>query len=398
MKQPSLRSSEKGSEKGLAKLKYMEEKEVLSAMILSRVDRFHPAALVELYERAGSATAVMEHRNDIRDIIPEASRSLVDGLRNIEEAERRAEAELEYDKKHNISVLTIGDARYPQRLKECADAPLVLYYLGNSDLNARHTINIVGTRHCTRYGQELIERFVGDLKQFCPDVLIFSGLAYGVDICAHRAALHNDFATVGVVAHGLDEIYPRAHRETAVEMLSQGGLLTEYMTHTEPFAKNFVSRNRIVAGCSDATVLVESAAKGGGLITCSIAMGYGRDVFAFPGAVGARYSEGCNNLIRDNRAALITSAEDFVKAMGWNTDERRQKALAKGIERDLFPDLSAEEKAVVEALSETNDLLLNELTVKTSLSVGRLMSLLFELELKGIVKPYAGGIYHLVSV
>lgn len=376
----------------------MEEKEVLSAMTLSRVDRFHPAALVELYERAGSATAIIEHHNNIRDIIPDASRSLVDGLRNIEEAERRAEVELEYDRKHNISVLTIGDSRYPQRMRECADAPLVLYYLGNSDLNARRTIGIVGTRHCTRYGQDLIGRFVGDLKKYCPDVLIFSGLAYGVDICAHRAALQNGLETVGIVAHGLDEIYPRAHRETAVEMLSQGGLLTEYMTHTEPFAKNFVSRNRIVAGCSDATVLVESAAKGGGLITCSIALGYGRDVFAFPGAVGSPYSEGCNNLIRDNKAALVTSAEDFVRAMGWDTDKQRQKALAKGVERDFFPDLSAEEKAVVEVLTETNDLLLNTLAVKTSLPIGRLMSLLFELELKGIVKPYAGGIYHLVSV
>lgn len=369
--------------------------ETLNAMALSRIDRFHPAGLLELYNRLGSATAVIEHRNDIREVIPDASRYLIEGLGRLDDALRRAEEELKYDMKHHIVPLAYHDKRYPERMRQCSDAPLVLYFLGNADLNPRRTIDIVGTRRCTPYGKDLIKSFVSDLKELCPDVLIFSGLAYGVDICAHREALANGFETVGVLAHGLDDIYPRAHRSTAIEMLQQGGLLTEYMTHTEPFAKNFVRRNRIVAGCSDATILVESASHGGGLITCSIARSYSREVFAFPGSVNATYSQGCNNLIRDNGAMLITSAADFVKAMLWDDTVKMRKARKEGIQRDLFPDLTDDEKTIIRALGENNDQQLNALTINTSLPISRLSSLLFELELKGIVRPLAGGTYHL---
>lgn len=369
--------------------------ETLNAMALSRIDRFHPAGLLELYNRLGSATAVIEHRNDIREVIPDASRYLIEGLGRLDDALRRAEEELKYDMKHHIVPLAYHDKRYPERMRQCSDAPLVLYFLGNADLNPRRTIDIVGTRRCTPYGKDLIKSFVSDLKELCPDVLIFSGLAYGVDICAHREALANGFETVGVLAHGLDDIYPKAHRSTAIEMLQQGGLLTEYMTHTEPFAKNFVRRNRIVAGCSDATILVESASHGGGLITCSIARSYSREVFAFPGSVNATYSQGCNNLIRDNGAMLITSAADFVKAMLWDDTAKMRKARKEGIQRDLFPDLTDDEKTIIRALGENNDQQLNALTINTSLPISRLSSLLFELELKGIVRPLAGGTYHL---
>ncbi len=369
--------------------------ETLNAMALSRIDRFHPAGLLELYNRLGSATAVIEHRNDIREVIPDASRYLIEGLGRLDDALRRAEEELKYDMKHHIVPLAYHDKRYPERMRQCSDAPLVLYFLGNADLNPRRTIDIVGTRRCTPYGKDLIKSFVSDLKELCPDVLIFSGLAYGVDICAHREALANGLETVGVLAHGLDDIYPKAHRSTAIEMLQQGGLLTEYMTHTEPFAKNFVRRNRIVAGCSDATILVESASHGGGLITCSIARSYSREVFAFPGSVNATYSQGCNNLIRDNGAMLITSAADFVKAMLWDDTAKMRKARKEGIQRDLFPDLTDDEKTIIRALGENNDQQLNVLTINTSLPISRLSSLLFELELKGIVRPLAGGTYHL---
>lgn len=366
-------------------------------MVLTRMSRFNLTGLVELYNRLGSATAVMEHRNNIRDIIPDASQHLVEALHDLGDAEKVAAAEMEYDQKHRIETITMNDSRYPQRLKECPDAPLILYFMGNADLNWRHVTNIVGTRHCTNYGRDLIEHFVRDLEQLCPDVLILSGLAYGIDICAHRTALACGFETVGILAHGLDTIYPRVHRDTAINMLDQGGLLTEYMTHTQPVARNFVQRNRLVAGCADATILVESAAKGGGLITCNIARSYDRDIFAFPGAIGAPYSEGCNNLIRDNGAALITSAADFVKAMGWDEDMVLKKTQDKGIQRELFPDLTDDEQAVVRCLQGTNDLQLNILTVQTGITVSRLTALLFELELKGIVKPLAGGMYHLIG-
>ena len=231
----------------------------------------------------------------------------------------------------------------------------------------------------------------------CPSALIVSGLAYGVDICAHRQALQNGYETVAVLAHGLDEIYPSSHRDTAKQMLTQGGLLTEYMSETNADKMNFVKRNRIVAGMSDATILVESAARGGGLITSRIAMDYNRGVFAFPGAVGATYSEGCNQLIRDNGASLITSAEDFVKAMGWQTDALLQQAQTDGIERHLFPNLSDEEQRIVKVLDEMGDFQLNQLSVKTNIPIGQLTAVLFQLEMKGVVRPLAGGTYHLLK-
>ena len=206
----------------------------------------------------------------------------------------------------------------------------------------------------------------------CPGILVVSGLAYGIDICAHRNALAEGLPTVGVLAHGLDTIYPSSHRETAAQMLRDGGLLTEYPSCTNADKMNFVRRNRIVAGMSDACILVESAEKGGGLITTDIANSYGRDVFAFPGHVNAEYSKGCNTLIRDSKAGLITSAADFVKAMGWESDAVLQKAKSKGIERQLFPDLSPDEARVVAVLDKTNDLQINMLSNMSGIGTGQL--------------------------
>lgn len=374
------------------------KQEHLYAIALTRTTGFNLPALLELYQKAGSATVVYEHRNNIRDILPDASQHLVEGLKNLNDILPFAERELQYDEQHGIEVLCFNDDNYPQRMRECADAPLVLYKRGTANLNKQRTLSIVGTRNCTPYGRDLIRVFIRELKSICPDVLVFSGLAYGVDICAHRESLANGLDTVGVVAHGLDTIYPRMHTEMAKEMSQKGGgVITEYTTNTQPMPKNFVQRNRIVAGCADATLLIESANKGGGLITCSIARSYSRDVFAFPGAIGAEYSEGCNNLIRDNGASLVTSAYDFVKAMNWDNDIKLEKAQQRGIERSLFPDLTGDEKAIVNALQKQNDLQINMLSVQSNLPIARLMALLFELEMKGIVKTMAGGCYHLLD-
>ena len=374
----------------------MDQQEIINTIALTRINYFTLAGLLELYRLLGSATEVITHRHNIRDILPDAGDRLIDSLARLDEPLKRAETELAYDLEHHIQPLTLNDPRYPQRLKECPDAPLILFYLGNTDLNPKRVVNIVGTRHCTAYGQDLIRRFVTDLRALCPEVLIISGLAYGVDINAHRQALTNGLPTVGVLAHGLDDLYPPRHRQTAIEMVSHGGLVTEFLTQTNADKVNFVRRNRIVAGMSDACVLVESATRGGGLITTGISQSYGRDVFAFPGAVGTPYSAGCNNLIRDNGAALITSAEDFVKAMGWQTDAAIQKAHRKGIERQLFPSLSPEEQAVVDVLQRNNDLQINMLSVQSGLTISRLTALLFQLEMKGVIKPLAGGMYHLL--
>ena len=374
----------------------MNKEEIFYTMALTRLTNFNYQQALELYRMVGSAQLLYECRSHIGDVIGESSPRLVEALKNWDDAMKRAETELMYMEEHSIRALTLTDDDYPQRLTECQDAPIILYYKGNADLNQAKIVSIVGTRQCTQYGQDLIHRFIADLRQACPQVLIVSGLAYGVDIHAHREALANGYDTVGVLAHGLDQIYPYRHRETADEMLRHGGLLTEFMTQTNADKPNFVRRNRIVAGMADATVLVESAAKGGGLITCEIAQSYNRGVFAFPGNVNAEYSKGCNNLIRDNGAALISNAGDFLRAMNWQDEMLRQQALIDGIERNLFPDLSPDEQKVVSLLQETNDLQLSVLSVKTGIPIGQLTALLFQMEMKGIVRPLAGGMYHLL--
>jgi len=374
----------------------MNEQEIFYAMAMTRLTNFNFQQALELYRAVGSAQRIYEYRNDIGDIIEDCSPRLIEALKDWDEPMKRTDYELQYMNEHSIRALTLNSDDYPQRLKECPDAPIVLFYKGNADLNQAKIINIVGTRRCTQYGQDLIRRFVSDLRQYCPEVLIVSGLAYGVDICAHRNALEYGYPTVGVLAHGLDQIYPYRHRETAEQMLSHGGLLTEFMTQTNADKPNFVRRNRIVAGMSDACIIVESAAKGGGLITAEIAQSYNRAVFAFPGAVGMAYSEGCNNLIRDNIAGLINSAKDFVNAMDWKEELQRQQNYADGIERNLFPDLSPEEKMIVDLLQQTNDLQLNIISVKCGIPISQLTALLFQMEMKGVVKPLAGGMYHLL--
>lgn len=369
--------------------------ETLYAVALTRINHFNLATSLQLYRKLGSATAIMEHRHDIKAVIHDASPRLEEALKDVSGAIKRAEEELAFDEKHNIKPLVIGSDNYPKRLRECDDAPLVLYYRGSANLDQWRIIAMVGTRHCTTYGQDTIKRFIEELKLLCPDVLIVSGLAYGVDINAHRKALANGFDTVGVLAHGLDFLYPAAHRDTAAEMLTHGGLVTEFMTKTNADKMNFVRRNRIIAGLADATIVVESASKGGSLITANIAMDYGRDVFAFPGNVGQPYSQGCNNLIRDNKAALITSAEDFVNTMGWMDDHTLAQAKKAGIERQLFPDLTPDEKLIADVLTRKNDLQASDISSLARLSIPDTSAILFKLELKGVIKLMAGGVYHL---
>ena len=372
--------------------------EIINAIAVSKMGFYKLSETLEILQKLGSATAIIEHRNNIKDVLPDASVKLIETLKNADRFLIQAEQEFIWTQNNGVEVLCWGDERYPQRLKECADAPLTLFYKGSANLNKQRIISIVGTRKCTHYGQDLIKHLIMELQRLCPDVLIVSGLAYGVDINAHRMALDYHFETVGVLAHGLDYLYPHAHKETALQMLSHGGLLTEYCTNTKADKMNFVRRNRIVAGMCDACILVESALKGGGLITAGIAKDYSRDVFAFPGAVGAPYSEGCNALIAQNGAALITSANDLVVNMNWENISLLNKAKEKGIERELFPTLNTDEQKVVDILRKHNNLQINILLAQTDLSIGKLSAVLFELEMKGIVRAMAGGSYHLLML
>ena len=370
--------------------------EQVAMLALSRVQVPQLTLIRELIETVGGAKVLLENAADIGDIVPGASPRLRQLLcdRSLVEL---AEKEMEFIESKGIRLICFGDEAYPCRLAECADAPLVLHSLGNADLNARHIVSIVGTRHASEYGKALCENFVADLARFAPGTLIVSGLAYGIDVCAHRAALKAGLPTIGVLAHGLDRIYPGAHRATAKQMLENGGLLTEFMSGTESLKPFFVQRNRIVAGISDATVVVESASKGGSLITASLALGYDRDCFAFPGRVNDQYSQGCNELVSRNRAALITSAYDFVEAMNW--DVPAAKKSAEELQTELFPDLSPDETVVMTALRENSDgLQVNQMVVQLNFPINRLLPLLFEMEMKGLVKAVAGGCYRAVMM
>ncbi len=376
----------------------LDTQEIINTIALTRINYFHLTGMLQLYRRLGSATAVIEHRRNIRDILPDASPKLVQSLQQLDEPLHRAEIELQWDLENGVMPLCMNDENYPQRLRQCDDAPLMLFYKGNINLNQRRVICVVGTRRNTVYGEDLIRRFMRELRQLCPQLLVVSGLAYGVDIIAHRQALQNGYPTVGVLAHGVDYLYPARHKQTADEMVKKGGLLTEFLTQTNADKVNFVRRNRIVAGISDACVVVESAAHGGGLITASLARTYNREVFAFPGNVGSQYSEGCNNLIRDNVAGLINNADDFVKSMNWDDDVKLQRAQQVGIERQLFPDLSTEERQVVSALKKHNDLQINMLSVQADIPIAHLTAILFSLEMKGVLKALPGGMYHLLMM
>lgn len=376
----------------------LDTQEIINTIALTRINYFHLTGMLQLYRRLGSATAVIEHRRNIKDVLPDASPKLVQSLQQLDEPLHRAEIELQWDLENGVMPLCMNDENYPQRLRQCDDAPLMLFYKGNINLNQRRVICVVGTRRNTVYGEDLIRRFMRELRQLCPQLLVVSGLAYGVDIIAHRQALQNGYPTVGVLAHGVDYLYPARHKQTADEMVKKGGLLTEFLTQTNADKVNFVRRNRIVAGISDACVVVESAAHGGGLITASLARTYNREVFAFPGNVGSQYSEGCNSLIRDNVAGLISNADDFVKSMNWDDDVKLQRAQQVGIERQLFPDLSTEERQVVSALKKHNDLQINMLSVQADIPIAHLTAILFSLEMKGMLKALPGGMYHLLMM
>ena len=272
----------------------------------------------------GSPKAVFTEKKHLLEKVPGIGEYTAAKIRESKtSALQRAEKEVQFIEKNKILVYSILDNQYPVRLRECQDAPIVFYYRGNADLHTSRILSIVGTRSATEYGRALTDSLIKDLAGIFPDVLIVSGLAYGIDICAHRSSLKHGLPTVGVLAHGLDRIYPALHRHTATEMLNQGGLLTDFMSETTPDRENFLQRNRLIAGLADATIVVESAEKGGALVTADIAFSYGRDVYTFPGRVSDKYSIGCNRLIQTNKAGLINSAHDLITALCWDVKKKK---------------------------------------------------------------------------
>ena len=285
------------------------------------------------------------------------------------------------------------DDDYPRRLANASDAPILLYTIGQCNLNAKHVISVVGTRRSTHYGAQFCDRLVSDLStMLAGEVIIVSGLAYGTDINAHRAALKYNVPTVGVQACGLNKIYPAEHRNDAAHIVQTGGaIVSDYTSQDEIHRGNFLARNRIIAALSDCTVVVESADKGGSLVTANIAASYSRDVFALPGRVTDEFSKGCNRLILNNQAAAITCAEDLIRAMRWESKE----IPVQGKELELFPQLTAEQQSIVDFLRKQGDLHINDLASSLNVPIYRLMASLVELDTKGIISTLPGCRYTL---
>lgn len=302
----------------------------------------------------------------------------------------KARKEIDFIRQHDIDTLWFADSRYPQRLSECEDAPVLLYVKGQCNLNPRHVIGIVGTRNATHYGANFIGKLVDELSSKISDLLVVSGLALGCDVIAHRRAMADGVPTAGVVAHGLDTIYPPENRNEAARMASgAGAVITDYTTGTRPYRGNFLARNRIVAGLSDGTVVAESAVKGGAMVTASIAAAYSREVMALPGRTSDNYSTGCNRLIRSNTASLVTCAEDVTNTLGWPME-------TSGTHQNTLPlVLDPDEQTVIDLLTERGEATINQIAISSGLSISRTMSLLVDMEFKGLIICYPGSRYRL---
>lgn len=303
----------------------------------------------------------------------------------------RAAEELKFIEKHQIQPIFYLDSAYPKRLLHCHDSPVMLYYKGNADLNMPRIISMVGTRNATEYGRTVTEMVIEKLQSH--NIMVLSGLAYGIDILAHRAALKYGLPTIGVLAHGLDRLYPAQHKSTAEKMYDQGGLLTEFPSGTAPDRENFPKRNRIVAGMSDATIVIETKIKGGSMITATLANSYDRDVYAVPGNIGQVCSEGCNYLIRTHRAAILDSVDEFLEAMRW-TDKETSPAAPRQLQ--LLSDLEPDEEAIAQLLKEHTQLAIDELTYRARIPASQVAAALLGLELKGLVRTMPGKAYKLV--
>jgi DNA processing protein len=340
----------------------------------------------KLVTLCGSAEAVFTEPQKVLRKIPRLSQRIIESLKTKGILER-AEKEVEFIERYHIQPLFFQDKEYPFRLKNCVDGPLLLFYKGNVSINFPRVIGIVGTRNATEYGKEICNHLIDGLQT--QEILVVSGLAYGIDSCAHRVSLEKGVKTVGVLGHGLDRVYPYINKSLAEKMIKNGGLLTEFVSETKPDRENFPMRNRIIAGLCDAIVVIEATQKGGALITADIANSYNRDVFAVPGRIGDPFSEGTNNLIKANKAALIQSAEDVKYMMGWDLQEKRPEAVQKKI----FIEMTPEEQVIADILTRCGQVGIDELCMEARLSMSKVAAALLNLEFEGVVKCMPGKIY-----
>ncbi|REE83566.1 DNA processing protein [Lutibacter oceani] len=367
----------------------MLEEDLLYVLALQRVKGIGDINAKKLISHCGSAKNVLKEKRQtlekINGIGAFTIKHLFDSNNLIE-----AEKELEYIQKNNITTFYFEAENYPEKLKHCIDAPILIFKEGNFDLSNRPIISIVGTRKITSYGRYFCEKLISDIKQYNP--IIVSGFAYGVDICAHKAALKNKLTTIGVLAHGFEEMYPKSHKKYVSEINKNGGFFTDFWHNDSLIRENFLKRNRIVAGISEATIIIESAEKGGSLVTADIANSYSRDVFAVPGRSSDNLSKGCNDLIKRNKAAILTSANDLIEMLNWDIETKKEHIIQK----QLFVELDETEQLVYDFLVDEGKELLDIISLNCELPIYKTTTILFNLEMKGVVKPLPGKLFEAI--
>ena len=367
----------------------MENSELIHLLALLKVDGVGDIMAKKLINHCGSAENIFKTKVSKLASIDGVGQALIKNLKD-KSVLKLAEAEFDYIEENNIDVLYYQDIKYPDRLKHCIDSPILMFTSGSMDLNNRKIISIVGTREITSYGTEFCKKLIEDLAPLNP--IIVSGFAYGVDVVAHKAAMDCQLQTVGVIAHGLNQVYPKVHKKYVAKMEENGGFMTEYWSTSNPEKENFVKRNRIVAGMSEATIVIESAEKGGSLITANLANDYNRDVFAVPGRITDKYSQGCNNLIKTQRAHLLTSAADILYILNWELEQKGEKVIQK----QLFVSLDENEQKIYDFLIQNGKKELDTIALECDFPVFKMSSILLNLELKGVIRPLPGKLFEAI--
>jgi DNA processing protein len=370
----------------------MSHDELYYILALQKIDGVGDIVAKKLLNHCGSAKAIFEAKASHLSGIDGVGSMLLKNLKD-KSVFDKAESEIKFIEKNNIKVAYFQDENYPDRLKHCIDGPLLLFSSGNIDLTNRRIISIVGTRQITSYGTEFCKKLIEDLAPLNP--IIVSGFAYGVDIVAHQAAMDHNLQTIGVVAHGLNQIYPKVHKKYVAKVEENGGFMTEFWSDSNPDKENFVRRNRIVAGMAEATIVIESAEKGGSLITANLANDYNRDVFAVPGRVSDKYSQGCNNLIKTQRAHLLSSAADVLYILNWELSSQT-KNDKKSVQKQLFVSLEPDEQKIYDYLLKNGKELMDIIAIECDMPIFKISGMLLTMELKGVIRPLPGKLFEVI--
>jgi len=366
----------------------MSEQDLFYVLALLRVEGVGDIMAKKLLANFGSAEDIFKAKTNQIAAIDGVGSVLLKNLKDKTVFEK-ANKELDFITKNNIQVSFFKDENYPDRLKHCIDCPVLIFSAGNINLKNKRIISIVGTRQITSYGIEFCRTLIEDLAPLDP--IIVSGFAYGVDIVAHQLAIENKLQTIGVLAHGLNQIYPKVHKKYMSKMEENGGFITEFWSTTNPDKENFVKRNRIVAGMTEATIVIESADRGGSLITANIANDYNRDVFAVPGRVTDKYSQGCNQLIKTQKANVLTSAADLVYMLNWDI-----KSDVKPVQKQLFIELESEEQKIYDYLIKNGKELLDIIALQCEFPIYKISGILLNMELKGVIRPLPGKLFEAI--